>query len=923
MKVNFTLFIVLFLSISASAANFYWVNGSGVWNDYSNHWATTSGGSTFHNSEPGINDNVFFDENSFPTTGQYLRIQNLDAKCNSMNWEDVENAPRLIFAPSAPIEIHGSLTLHEEMSIESTANIRWKFNSTSPGNTITTGNQHLDEVIFDGQGGGWILQDSLSGNKIDHIEGTFDTNSEAIVVDEFLVGYFNPRTLALRSSVIVCNKKWEAAPSALTFLSGSSTIYTPDFESSALYYYRVFVTTPNTGNSFIRGNGNTFGGLGFQSEAVSEVRGNHTIDGMLSFNKPNTKVLFENNSTITIGDYGSMRTFLPCGGLVHIASLTKGGTVSINKNLGSANISIELKNARLEGIVASGSAPFVAKESIDHGSNSGWSFQNNRTAKTYYWVGGSGKWTEVLHWSLTSGGQGQNCLPSILDNVVFDNNSFSSSNDEVTVEARNVAVHNLDWQATNYNAELNLLGSNNLKSFEISGSLNLSSDADVSDYGTNWIFNSTEQNTINTGGHSLNTMTFSSPYGQWTLENDVKLFSNLNHNAGVLKTVGKNLDVLNFFSGYSEYRGLELGSSKITAVAKIEISESNLFLDAGTSTLKSPRVEAFNIDLYNVTLFSTVGSGTLIGNNLTLNRLKVNTLLPSTIQGSHTYNGDIVINQPGTTTTFTGGSVQTLNGNLNVETDCSTLTTIASTNTNYVTFVKQSGQLVVDYVDFRYVKASGNAFFLAFNSSYFPPNQQPNSGWLFANGACNLPIELASFTATKKHRVVELDWTTESEINGSHFVVERSNNGVDFREIGQVTAVGTSIEIQTYSFLDPNPLNGSNYYRLQMVDLDETFEYSDIQTVEFNYSIEEMIAVYPNPVIDGTKLEIKLTKESGVRIKVVDMRGRIIEEKPMTTMQAGSYILDYDFDHLADGMYFFDVTVDNLQTKRKFIKHGK
>lgn len=923
MKVNFTLFIVLFLCFSANAANYYWVNGSGVWNDYSNHWATTSGGSTFHNTAPSKYDNVIFDENSFPTTGQYVRIQTLTAECKSMDWENVVNAPKLIFAPSAPIEIYGSLTLNEEMEIESTANIRWEFKATTSGNTITTGNQTLDEVVIDGQGGGWILQDSLSGKKIDHIEGTFDTNSEAIVVDEFLVGYFNPRTLALRSSVIVCNKKWEAAPSALTFLSGSSTIYAPDFESSALYYYRVFVTTPITGNSFIRGNGNTFGGLGFQSEAISEVRGNHTIDGMLSFSAPNSKVLFENNANITIGDYGSIRTFMPCGGLVHIASLTQGGQVYFNKNLGSANISIELKNARLEGINASGSAAFVAKESVDHGSNAGWNFQNNRVAETYYWVGGSGKWTEASHWSLTSGGSAQGCLPSILDDVVFDNNSFSSSNDEVTVEARNVAVHDLDWQATNYNAELNLLGSNNLKSFEISGSLNLTSDADVSDYGTNWIFNSTEQNDIVTGGHSLNTMTFASPYGQWTLQDDLKLFSNLNHNAGVLKTNGQDVEVLNFFSGYNEYRGLELGSSIISAVAKIEISESNLFMDAGTSTLRSPRVEAFNIDLHNVTLYSTVGSGTLIGNNLILNRLKINTLLPSTIEGSHTYEGDIVINQPGSTTTFTGGSVQTLVGNLNVETDCATLTTIASTNNNYVTFVKDNGSLVVDYIDFRYVKASGNAFFLAFNSTYFPPNQQPNSGFLFASGACNLPIELASFTATKKHRVVELDWTTETEINGSHFLVERGSNGVDFEEIGKVTAVGTSIEIQTYDFLDPNPMNGQNYYRLKMVDLDGTYEYSEVQIVEFNYSIEEMIAVYPNPVIDGTKLEIKLTKESEVRIKVVDMRGRIIEEKPLTSMSAGSFIFDYDFDHLADGMYFFDITVDELQTKRKFIKHGK
>ena len=56
---------ILLCSISVFSANYYWVGGTGNWSDYSNHWATTSGGSTFHTGVPGQTDNVFFDDNSF------------------------------------------------------------------------------------------------------------------------------------------------------------------------------------------------------------------------------------------------------------------------------------------------------------------------------------------------------------------------------------------------------------------------------------------------------------------------------------------------------------------------------------------------------------------------------------------------------------------------------------------------------------------------------------------------------------------------------------------------------------------------------------------------------------------------------------------------------------------------------------------
>jgi hypothetical protein len=71
-------------------------------------------------------------------------------------------------------------------------------------------------------------------------------------------------------------------------------------------------------------------------------------------------------------------------------------------------------------------------------------------------------------------------------------------------------------------------------------------------------------------------------------------------------------------------------------------------------------------------------------------------------------------------------------------------------------------------------------------------------------------------------------WTTQQESNASHFIIERSsvaNSATTDMEIGSVAATNTSTP-HNYTFIDQYPLNGTNYYRLRMVDFDNRIDYS-------------------------------------------------------------------------------------------------
>ena len=97
-----------------------------------------------------------------------------------------------------------------------------------------------------------------------------------------------------------------------------------------------------------------------------------------------------------------------------------------------------------------------------------------------------------------------------------------------------------------------------------------------------------------------------------------------------------------------------------------------------------------------------------------------------------------------------------------------------------------------------------------------------------------LPVELANFEVMKSGTKALLNWTTLSEVNSSHFDVQRSQDGINWQNISVVVSHGNSNDINNYVLTDDQPHNGVNYYRLKMVDLDESYEFSDIKSVVSN-----------------------------------------------------------------------------------------
>jgi len=162
-----------------------------------------------------------------------------------------------------------------------------------------------------------------------------------------------------------------------------------------------------------------------------------------------------------------------------------------------------------------------------------------------------------------------------------------------------------------------------------------------------------------------------------------------------------------------------------------------------------------------------------------------------------------------------------------------------------------------------------------------------------------------------------LTWTTQQEINSSHFVVERSADGVAYTSIGQVAANGNSTVVHNYSFTDIHPINGINYYRLRSVDKDNSAKLSDIRSIK-NEGIAD-ITVYPNPVSDRLILNVNAEKAANGQVVILDLSGKIVYTG-LLRINPGNTVIPIAAESIASGSYIIKIQLNDELIVKKFNK---
>lgn len=181
-----------------------------------------------------------------------------------------------------------------------------------------------------------------------------------------------------------------------------------------------------------------------------------------------------------------------------------------------------------------------------------------------------------------------------------------------------------------------------------------------------------------------------------------------------------------------------------------------------------------------------------------------------------------------------------------------------------------------------------------------------------------LPIRLAYFVGKRVAEGIELNWQTVLEENNDYMALERSADGIDFREIGRVKGVGSTTEPQYYTYLDATPKSGSNYYRLRQVDLDGTEEYHPVIYVDFaDPSTSLKLQVFPNPGTEHIRVSWPVDKKQEAVIRIFNLSGQQLATYRIPGEHA---TFEFPVNDLAAGMYNIVLTRGSSQESVRFVK---
>ena len=173
-----------------------------------------------------------------------------------------------------------------------------------------------------------------------------------------------------------------------------------------------------------------------------------------------------------------------------------------------------------------------------------------------------------------------------------------------------------------------------------------------------------------------------------------------------------------------------------------------------------------------------------------------------------------------------------------------------------------------------------------------------------------LPVELTFFNGKPTADGSLLNWQTATERNNHGFEIQRSTNGKDWREIGFVFGNGTTQEAQNFNFFDPQPNDGTNYYRLKQVDFDGRFDFSNIVYIQYS-SRNTKLQIFPNPVKD----ELNIIDGEG-QATIYNLLGQ-----PVRSFNINQSSFKVNTSELANGQYVLRIQSENGEViTKRFMK---
>jgi len=177
-----------------------------------------------------------------------------------------------------------------------------------------------------------------------------------------------------------------------------------------------------------------------------------------------------------------------------------------------------------------------------------------------------------------------------------------------------------------------------------------------------------------------------------------------------------------------------------------------------------------------------------------------------------------------------------------------------------------------------------------------------------------LPVELTSFTANQINGVINLQWSTATELNNQGFEIQRKDAQTNWSTIGFVKGNGTTTNPTNYSYADKPSNSGVYSYRLKQIDFNGNYAYLEVINAEIIASEFKLHNNYPNPFNPSTTISYTMPVDGFVTLKVYNAIGELVSELINETQAAGQHQFLFNANNLPSGIYFAELKAnENIQ----------
>lgn len=959
-----TIIITTGVSSHVFAVNYYWVGGSGNWNDVA-HWATSSGNvnGSMHTLPPSVNDDVFFDASSFdpaiysPNPSEQAIVSiNANAFCASMIWTGALTRP--ILSGTSTLTIGGALTLIPDMDITFSGPIVFASNNTSTPNIITSAGKVFQGSIQFSNAGLWELADAMgiikdmtiangildaknqiitsNGNWTITNPGRFTSGTGTVILTgadidkEIKVDPGNPfynLTIDKNNSSILLKSKIQVN-NELNVLNG--TLKDEGYQINETLVNNSKISVSNGAGLTLGDDDPTNGSTTFPRFANITLAANSTVN-------------YRDRATpqIVLGtNYGNL--ILSNGPIASlnvkplIASATVAGNLTVGPGIDFRDNGFQItgnttagKSLKLEGnaTLTLGNAttnpatifPHFGAYDLNVNSTVNYNSGFDQTIKALTGTGNASYGNLTL----------TNATTTMSTKTLFEDGNLIGGNVNVRGNL-NIGINNtLDVSANNWNISIQ----GNWTSFTNTGNFNNSG-----------LFNARNGKVIFSGGNAQ-TITVPSKILPPTSDNPPINDNRENAYAFNILRIEKNASVnqVELLSAVTVSNNVEFIRGKILSgidpLAKNNKNKELIFLDLILPNNHVATTTATN-DSYVIGSVKKIGNDAFIfpiGDQNFYRPSEVSRLNNGTQQIAMQYfnrssngvldgrNNPININS---VQTIDNGQLKALNGPVSKYEYWSLRNDNPSSANPKINISWQIGPsgpveylgdlsklVVAAWSPDQLWENRGGAAQKNANEANQPNYYGNGNGRIIGTeamaGVLNfftigtiavnaLPIDLLYFQAKLVNSQVQFSWATAKEVNNDYFTVEKSADGVNFETLLEVDGAGNSQQLRKYSATDASPYNDVTYYRLKQTDFDGKYEYSKTEAV-YTHGTQGSLLV-SSPGRKQIHISCQLPDSYSGNLTIHNSQGLLIWSKTVSANAAGN-ILNTDVPVAASGLY--------------------